>query len=141
MIELHYIDVEVPGMSPELLVLWLNDCVLSEEKKPGVVNLICCNDEYLFNINKEFLKHSYYTDIITFDYCENDVVGGDLYISIDRVKENAESLKEPFNTEFRRVCIHGVLHLCGFSDKSHQQKKAMRDKENYYLEKYVSRGT
>jgi rRNA maturation RNase YbeY len=87
------------------------------------------------------LNHDYYTDIITFDYSENDVVSGDLFISIDRVKDNAKTYCIGFDNELKRVVYHGILHLCGYKDKTEKDEKEMREKENYYLKQFVSRET
>jgi rRNA maturation RNase YbeY len=141
MIEFSMIDVEVPGLYPELFVLWLSDVVGNEGKLAGDINIVFCSDEHLWDMNRQYLDHDYYTDIITFDYCEEDVVSGDLFISIDRVKENAVLLKEEYTRELKRVCVHGVLHLCGYFDKTDHEKTSMRELENFYLDRYVSRGT
>lgn len=94
------------------------------------------NDEVVLNTNIRFLKHNTYTDIITFDYCEKDVVHGDIIISVERVKENAAKFKVEFNEELKRVIIHGVLHLCGYKDKITKDAELMRKKENSALRKY-----
>lgn len=142
MIDLHYIDVkEVPGLDSEFLFLWLNDVILEERHACGEINLIFCSDEHLLKVNKTYLNHDYYTDIVTFDYCEDDLINGDLFISIDRVQENAPKFNASFLSELRRVCVHGVLHLCGYGDKSPEEESMMRTKEQFYLNKYVSRET
>jgi rRNA maturation RNase YbeY len=92
-------------------------------------------------MNIDFLQHDYYTDIITFDYCEDGVVCGDLFISIDRVLDNSIELNTSYDSELKRVCVHGVLHLCGYKDKSDADEKEMRSKEDFYLQKYVPRET
>lgn len=106
-----------------------------ENKTPGDISVIFCSDDYLLEINKSHLNHDYYTDIITFNYVENNVISGDLFISIDRIKENADKFVVSFKEELYRVILHGILHLVGYDDKSDDQKKVMREKENYYLEK------
>ena len=141
MIEIHYIDVEVPGLNSELLFLWLYESIKREDRELGAITLVFCSDEYLLGVNKTYLNHDYYTDIVTFDYTEGVVLSGDLYISTERVAENASVLKEPFDVEFRRVCVHGVLHLCGYKDKKNEDEVVMRSRENFHLDKYVSRGT
>jgi rRNA maturation RNase YbeY len=140
-IELHFIDVEVPGLNSELLVLWLCESILREGKMVGDINLVFCDDEHLLGINRTYLNHDYYTDIVTFDYSQDDAINGDLYISIERITENATELNEVFDVEFKRVCVHGVLHLCGYNDKSIEDEALMRDRENFHLDKYVSRET
>jgi rRNA maturation RNase YbeY len=141
MILFEFIDVEVPELSSELFSFWLDNAVSEEGKTTGEITVIFCSDEYLLVMNRQYLDHDYYTDIITFDYTEGSIVSGDLFISVDRVYENAQGLDFDRAIELRRVCVHGVLHLCGYGDKSFPEAKLMRDKEDYYLDKYVSRET
>jgi rRNA maturation RNase YbeY len=141
MISFEFIDVEVPELSSELFSLWLDKVVVEEYRITGEITLIFCSDEHLLGINRQYLGHDYYTDIITFDYTEEVIVSGDLFISIDRVYDNALSLGVDRSTELKRVCVHGVLHLCGYDDKCELESRLMRDKEDYYLGKYVSRET
>ena len=115
--------------------LWLKSVVSSFQKELGVINVIFCNDQYLLKINQTYLNHDYFTDIITFNYNENNLISGDLFISIDRVKENAINQKMEFNVEIHRVIVHGVLHLCGLNDQSKQEKEIMRGRENLFLQK------
>ena len=103
--------------------------IKSEDKELGEINYIFCDDEYLLKINQDYLKHDYLTDIITFDYVSGKNISGDLYISIDRVKENAEDFNVSFENELKRVMVHGVLHLMGYSDKSETATAEMRAKE------------
>lgn len=112
---------------------WISDSVRKEGKNLSDINYIFCSDEYLLELNRSALDHDYYTDIITFDYCEGNVVSGDLFISIDRVADNAKTLNHNFIDELHRVMIHGVLHLCGYKDKSKKEEELMRKKEDYYL--------
>lgn len=116
---------------------WLSQVSETEKKNLGDITLIFCSDEYLLNVNKEHLDHDYYTDIITFDYSEDDFVSGDLFISIDRVLENAEINNVSFLNELNRVVVHGVLHLCGYKDKTEEEEKLMRLKEDEALSKLV----
>lgn len=141
MIEFALKDVEVPGLNPELFVLWLERAISEEGFEVGDITLIFCSDDELLEMNKQYLDHDYYTDIITFDYSEDSVVSGDLFISIDRVQDNAVTLESEYIQELRRVCVHGVLHLCGYKDKTEIDEALMRVKEGYYLQKFVSRGT
>jgi probable rRNA maturation factor len=135
MIEVHFEDInEVPGVNPEFLFSWFSEVCESEYKVLGAVNLIFCSDEYLLEMNREHLDHDYYTDIITFDYCMADVISGDLFISVDRVRENADQFCVLFNDELHRVCVHGLLHLCGYNDKNDVDEAMMRSKENEKLE-------
>lgn len=112
---------------------WIKRIVTSESKKPGTILINFCSDEALLNMNKKFLGHNYYTDIITFDYSENDLISGELFISVDRAKDNAISYGVALNQEINRLMAHGVLHLCGFMDKSGPQREAMTLKENEKL--------
>ncbi len=120
--------------NPENVTAWIKDAVDREGKRVGEVQYIFCEDEYLLDINKRFLQHDYYTDIVTFPLGESDkIVSGEIYISIDRVHENAEMNRVSFENELSRVIIHGVLHLIGYDDHSEEEKKEMRSKEDYYL--------
>ena len=115
---------------------WITAAIRKEGFKLSSLNYIFCSDEYLLAMNKQHLHHKTYTDIITFDLSqEKKVIEGEIYISIDRVKENAAIYKVPFSTELRRVMIHGVMHLCGYKDKSPADVKKMRAKEEYYINK------
>ncbi len=109
---------------------WISKVILSENKKEGDINYIFCDDEYILEINKQYLDHDYYTDIISFDYTVGNELSGDIFISIDRVKENAIDFNASFDDELKRVVIHGVLHYCGYKDKSKQDEALMRDKED-----------
>ncbi len=141
MIDFEFLDIEIPGFDSEFFVLTINELIKSENYELGEITVVFCNDEYLLDLNRTYLNHDYYTDIITFDYSEEIIISGDLFISIDRVIENSSSFDVSFNHELSRVIYHGVLHLCGYKDKSEEEIKAMRGKENYYLEKFVSRET
>ncbi len=113
---------------------WLTEVILKEGRKSGQINIILCSDSYLLQMNREYLNHDYYTDIITFDYSEGDrTLSGDLFISVDRVKENASGFSIEFEDELDRVIVHGVLHLIGYNDKTDQEKSEMRKKEEGYL--------
>lgn len=113
---------------------WLKLVAESEIKKLGNINIIFCSDNYILDVNVKYLGHDYFTDIITFDYCEKDILSGDLFISIDTVRDNAEFYKTEFNDELNRVIVHGLLHLIGYDDHTPEEQKIMRGKENYYLE-------
>ena len=113
---------------------WISRVVKQEGGHLSNLNVIFCSDDYLLGINRQYLKHDFYTDIITFDYSSNLLVSGELYISIDRVRENAVALGVSFQQELCRVIIHGVLHLLGYKDKVAAQKKKMREKENECLQ-------
>ena len=118
----------------ELLQSWIYKTILEEKKSASLINYIFCSDDYLLEINKKYLGHNDYTDILTFPY-ENDPIESDIFISLERVDENAKNLKIDFIEELRRVMIHGVLHLCGYGDKTKEETKLMREKEDYYLGK------
>jgi rRNA maturation RNase YbeY len=130
MLDIHYEDVEDLSLTEESLSNWITEVCSKESKEFGDISLIFCSDEYLLEMNRTHLDHDYYTDIITFDYTENQLVSGDLFISIDRVRENASDFNVSFVHELHRVIIHGVLHLCGYKDKSDEEEKLMRSKEN-----------
>lgn len=117
------------------LTEWVSSAVKAEQREGGDINVIFCSDEYLLEINRKYLEHDYYTDIITFDYNFDDVVSGDLFISVDTVRANAKEYGVSFLEELHRVIIHGVLHLIGYNDKTADEQKVMRSKENEYLEK------
>ncbi|MGC6490821.1 MAG: rRNA maturation RNase YbeY [Flavobacteriales bacterium] len=112
----------------------LTRLIKEEKMNLGVINYIFCDDSYLLEKNQIFLKHNTLTDIITFDYSEKKVLNADIFISIDRVKENAINFVVPFDSELRRVMIHGILHLIGYKDKTDKEKVQMREKEDFYLE-------
>ncbi len=141
MINLESIDVEVPSFKVEPFVFWINSVVEEEGYGVGEITFVFCSDDYLLEMNRKHLDHDYYTDIITFDYVEGDVVSGDLFISLDRIGDNASLLNVQYEEELLRVCVHGVLHLCGYQDKSDNEEQVMRTKEDYYLSKIVPRET
>ena len=111
----------------------INTIIAEESREAGDITFVFCDDNYLLKINKEFLDHDNYTDIITFDYSVGNEVISEIYVSTDRVKENAKKYKQAFENEIHRVMIHGVLHLCGYNDKLAEERRIMRDKENHYL--------
>jgi len=132
MVDIEYIE-EVPGLDPDFFLDWLSKVVNEEQKLLGDVILVLGDDEWLRSFNVKYLNHDYYTDIITFDYSTNDLVSGDLLISVERVNENAVLNGVTFMDELNRVVVHGVLHLCGYVDKSPSESNQMTQKENYYL--------
>jgi rRNA maturation RNase YbeY len=134
MVEIHIEDVEeVPGINSEFLFAWFTQVCEVEQKSLGEITMIFCSDDYLLEMNRTHLNHDYYTDIITFDYSVDDEVSGDLFISVDRVADNAQELDNSFTDELNRVCVHGLLHLCGFKDKSPEDELLMRAKEDEML--------
>lgn len=112
---------------------WLKLVAESEIRRLGDINIIFCSDNYILDVNKQYLDHDYFTDIITFDYCEGDRLSGDLFISVDSVRENAIEYGTEFNDEMNRVIVHGLLHLIGYDDHTEKDIAIMRSKENYYL--------
>lgn len=114
---------------------WLQSVATAEGQSIAEINYIFCSDEYILSINEEYLNHDYYTDIITFDNRDNtqDDIEADIFVSIDRVQENAQMIQVPFDTELRRVMVHGLLHLLGYHDKSEEEISQMREKEEAYL--------
>ncbi len=112
---------------------WISKVIRSEKCKEGEINYIFCDDDYLLDINQKYLNHDTLTDIISFDYSVGKELHGDIYISVDRVKENAKDFEVDFKDEIRRVMVHGVLHYCGYKDKSEEDKKLMRSKEDHYI--------
>lgn len=127
-------DIDFVLATDHEAIQWIN--AISEEHDLHIeqLNFIFCSDEYLLQINYEHLDHNYYTDIITFDLSDDpEIIEGDIFISVDRVRENASSLAVPFTQELHRVIIHGLLHLIGYNDKSEEEKKVMREKEDACL--------
>jgi len=126
-------DVLLPKLGKRKLVGWIKNVIQKEGKKPGDISFIFCSDDFLLEVNKKYLNHDYYTDIITFDYVENNLIQGDIFISLDRVKENAMTYKTTFDNENHRILIHGILHLVGYKDKLKEDKLLMTAKEDFYL--------
>ncbi len=112
---------------------WIDRTIVSEGKKEGDINYIFCDDMYLLKINQDYLNHDTYTDIVTFDYSVGNELNGEIYISIERVRENAVEYNEDIEEELRRVIIHGILHMCGYKDKTEDEGRVMREKENEKL--------
>ena len=112
---------------------WISDSIKSEGFNEGDITYVFCSDDYLYQINVDFLNHHTYTDIISFDYKLGKTLHGEIYISVDRVMDNAERYDVEFYNELSRVMIHGILHYCGYKDKSDNEIELMREKEDYYL--------
>ena len=129
MISFNY-ELEFTIENETLIADWLSEVILSENKKEGEINYIFCNDDYLLEINQQYLDHDTLTDIISFDYSIGNELHGDVFISIERVRENATDFKVSFEEELKRVLVHGVLHYCGYKDKTEEDEKAMRLKED-----------
>lgn len=125
--------VKMPAIRRRDVSAWIKKVAASHGKKVGDIAYIFCNDERILEVNREYLQHDYYTDIITFDYTEEDVISGDLFISLDTVLSNSEQLGVQYEQELYRVIIHGILHLCGINDKGEGERKIMEREENTAL--------
>ncbi len=137
MIHFHIEDIDFKPNQVQKTKNWIKNIIREEGYVLNEINYIFCTDEYLHQINVEYLDHDTFTDIITFDNSdENQTIEGDIFISIDRVQENAETFRSSFEQEFRRVLAHGVLHLCGYLDKKPEDEQLMREKENYYINQF-----
>lgn len=138
MIEYFFEDITQPSeLDTATTSQWIEQTIQSENYTLNHLNYIFCSDEYLYQINVDYLDHDYYTDIITFDNSESpNKIEGDLFISIDRIRDNAVQLNTSFDSELKRVIIHGLLHLLGYNDKSEDQQKEMRLKEDEYIQKH-----
>jgi len=134
-VNLYCEDVALPTLLPDIntLTSWIEQLAREEGVQLQEISIVFCSDDYLLQVNQEYLQHDYYTDVITFQLTEG-VLHGDIFISLDRVADNATELEVPFDYELLRVIIHGVLHLAGYRDKTADQEVEMRMKENYYLE-------
>lgn len=126
-------DVPLPKIKKRNSTKWIKETILSEGKRVGDISFIFCSDNYLLEVNKTYLDHDYFTDIITFDYVEGSVINGDIFISVDRVLDNSVEFTTTFEDELNRILIHGILHLLGYKDKSKKDKLLMTEKEDYYL--------
>lgn len=132
-------EIDFRLKNKKILRTWIEQTLLAENRILKEINFIFCNDQYLLKINQDYLQHDTYTDIITFDNSETEKeVVSDIFISVERVAENASSYQISFLQELHRVMIHGVLHLAGYKDKSVKEKGTMRGKENFYLDKLVT---
>lgn len=134
----HTEDVSSPKFSKRKISSWIKETIINEEKTVGDISFIFCSDDFILDVNKKYLNHDYYTDIITFDYVEDKVISGDIFISCDRVRENALQFKVTFEMELFRIIIHGVLHLLGYKDKTKKDKIEMTEKENFYLSRLLN---
>ena len=126
-------NVKMPAIRRRDTSAWIKRVAESYGKRVGEVGYLFCDDEKILEVNKEYLQHDYYTDIITFDYCEDDVLNGDIVISLDTVQSNAEKLGKDYDEELHRVIIHGILHLCGLNDKGPGEREQMEAAENQAL--------
>ncbi len=126
-------QIEMPAINQTKIREWVKAVAASYGKRVGEIAYFFCDDEKILEVNREYLQHDYYTDIITFDYCEGNRLSGDLFISLDTVRSNAEMLGTDYDTELHRVIIHGVLHLCGINDKGPGEREIMEEAENKAL--------
>ena len=133
MISYYFEDTDFVFKGKTLNNRWLKLVAESEIRRIGQISIIFCSDNYILDVNQKYLQHDYFTDIITFDYCEGDKISGDLFISVDTVRDNAVEYGTEFVDELNRVMVHGVLHLIGYDDHKEEDIKEMRAKENYYL--------
>lgn len=133
MISFEAKNLEMPKLDLTKIDIWLGEIAATYDKRIGNLNYLFCDDEEILRVNREFLHHDYYTDIITFDYSFKDKVGADIFISLDTVKSNAEEMGVDFQEELMRVIAHGLLHLCGINDKGPGEREIMEDAENKAL--------
>lgn len=117
----------------ERISFWIEEIILCENKKPGDISYIFGSDDYILKVNQDYLKHDFYTDIITFDYVKGKIISGDIFVSLQRISDNAKNLNKQFDKEFLRVLAHGILHLCGYRDKTESEILEMRNKEDHYI--------
>ncbi|OYX28450.1 MAG: rRNA maturation RNase YbeY [Flavobacteriales bacterium 32-35-8] len=136
MIQFNY-ETEFSLTNENQLADWISNVIISEGYKLEEINYIFCDDEYLFKLNVEFLNHDTLTDVISFDYSIGKIIQGDIFISVERVRDNASDFNVSFDDELHRVMVHGILHYCGYKDKTEDDEKLMRAKENHYLKELV----
>lgn len=129
-------NVRLPELDYPFLEKWISNVAAGFDKRCGKLGYCFCDDEKIIDVNREFLQHDYFTDIITFDYSHGRIISGDMYISLDTVRSNAKDLCLPYTTELLRVIIHGILHLCGIDDKGKGEREIMEQFENQSLELY-----
>ena len=137
MIDFQYIESQKINNS-KAISLWLIDVVKKEGKEIGELVYVLCKDDYLLKKNIQFLNHNTLTDVITFDYCKEGLINGDILISTERVEENSREFNIDYLTELQRVMVHGLLHLLGYKDKSEEDIKIIREKENFYLNTFIN---
>lgn len=126
-------DIELPAINQDAVSGWVRKVAETHGKKTGDISYIFCSDEKILEVNRQYLQHDYYTDIITFDYTSGNKISGDLFISLDTVKTNAEKFNTEYNDELHRTIIHGILHLCGINDKGPGEREIMEENENKAL--------
>ena len=129
--------VKLPALQKQKINSWIKETAAYYDKKAGEIAYIFCSDERILEINKQYLNHDYFTDIITFDYCEGTIISGDIFISVDTVLSNSNEYGVSFETELLRIIIHGILHLCGQDDKTPETRAEMTEKEDLALKAYT----
>lgn len=134
MINYHCEEVEMPAINQRITSEWIKEVAATYQKRVGEINYIFCSDNKILEVNRTYLQHDYYTDIITFDYCAGNRIAGDLFISLETIATNAEAFNQPYERETYRVIIHGILHLCGIDDKGPGEREVMEAAENNALE-------
>jgi probable rRNA maturation factor len=139
-INIYFEETDVFDFQWNNLKSHIRELIEEEQKICGEISIILCSDECLLKMNREYLNHDYYTDIVTFNYVEKNIISGDLFISIERVRENAAIYSAGFDEELYRIVSHGILHLSGYNDITEEEKALIRKKENYYLKKRDFRG-
>jgi len=135
-IEFYNQDTEFNVENNENISKWIEDIIVDDDAEIGEISIVFCSDEYLLDINKKHLNHDFYTDVITFDNTIDNIISGDIYVSVDTVSDNAVLYNTTFENELLRVIIHGVLHLLGFNDETDEEIKEMRQQEELNLQKY-----
>ena len=134
MIQFYAEEIALPAIQQEQIRTWVKAVAASYGKKPGDISYIFCSDEKILEVNRQYLQHDYYTDIITFDYTSGSKIAGDLFISLDTVRTNAEQFAASYEEELHRTIIHGILHLCGINDKGPGEREIMEAAENRALD-------
>ena len=134
-------EIEHPQIDERKLSLWIEIVAKKHNREIGEISYLFCNDEKILEVNQEYLNHDFYTDIITFNYSEGNMISGDIIISLQTVESNSQMYKTDYNEELHRVIIHGILHLCGLNDLTEEEENAMRDAEDSALEMLFPKGT
>ncbi|WP_447640901.1 MULTISPECIES: rRNA maturation RNase YbeY [Chitinophagaceae] len=139
-VSFHYADRQLNIADKTGIKATVEDIFKLEKRKLDHIDYVFCSDEYLLEINNQYLQHDFYTDIVTFDLSENtDETIGEVYVSVDRIKDNAQKLQQPLKNEILRVIFHGALHLCGYKDKTDKESKLMRNKEDFYIQHHIDK--
>ena len=128
--------VKMPKIKKREITRWIKAVAATHGRKVGEIGYMFVDDEKILEVNNEYLGHDYYTDIITFDYVKGKTISGEIFVSLQRISDNASTLSKNYEEELRRVLAHGILHLCGYKDKTEEEEKGMRAKEDHYLTKY-----